>query len=187
MGLNLNFSKNLNIYMMKKITLLLTSFIMVMIASCSKEENIDESTSDEILKPISNDEAFLIPFGTQIAKDSLQFTMRVTDFNLEVDFNEIYLLLPFFKDPNLNEMRPLNYIDLERDYRIYYAGDGDLEEMHYNVYIKNADGTDNYNSNFELKNLTIIGLNISKIEDLPVGTIEYRDFDQLVDYFNLHD
>lgn len=173
--------------MMKKITFFLASFIMVILASCSKEENIDESTSDEILKPISNDDAFLIPSGTQIVKDSLQFTMRLKDFDLEIDFNEIHSISLFFKDPILNEMKPLAYIDLERDYRISYEGGSDLEELDYTIYIENADGTDYFSSSFELKNLTIIGLNISKIRDIPTGTLDYRDFDQLVDYFNLHD
>ena len=173
--------------MMKKITFFLASFIMVILASCSKEENIDESTSDEILKPISNDDAFLIPSGTQIVKDSLQFTMRLKDFDLEIDFNEIHSISLFFKDPILNEMKPLAYIDLERDYRISYEGGSDLEELDYTIYIENADGTDYFGSSFELKNLTIIGLNISKIRDIPTGTLDYRDFDQLVDYFNLHD
>ncbi|SFR53451.1 hypothetical protein SAMN04488010_0342 [Maribacter stanieri] len=172
---------------MKKITFFLASFIMVILASCSKEENIDESTSDEILKPISNDDAFLIPSGTQIVKDSLQFTMRLKDFDLEIDFNEIHSISLFFKDPILNEMKPLSYIDLERDYRISYEGGSDLEELDYTIYIENADGTDYFSSSFELKNLTIIGLNISKIRDIPTGTLDYRDFDQLVDYFNLHD
>mgnify|MGYP003646143631 FL=1 len=173
--------------MMKKNTFFLASFIMVILASCSKEENIDESTSDEILKPISNDDAFLIPSGTQIVKDSLQFTMRLKDFDLEIDFNEIHSISLFFKDPILNEMKPLAYIDLERDYRISYEGGSDLEELDYTIYIENADGTDYFSSSFELKNLTIIGLNISKIRDIPTGTLDYRDFDQLVDYFNLHD
>tara|TARA_R110000744_G_scaffold11849_5_gene35811 strand:- start:86 stop:607 length:522 start_codon:yes stop_codon:yes gene_type:complete len=173
--------------MMKKITFFLASFIMIILASCSKEENIDESTSDEILKPISNDDAFLIPSGTQIVKDSLQFTMRLKDFDLEIDFNEIHSISLFFKDPILNEMKPLAYIDLERDYRISYEGGSDLEELDYTIYIENADGTDYFGSSFELKNLTIIGLNISKIRDIPTGTLDYRDFDQLVDYFNLHD
>ena len=172
---------------MKKITFFLASFIMVILASCSKEENIDESTFDEILKPISNDDAFLIPSGTQIVKDSLQFTMRLKDFDLEIDFNEIHSISLFFKDPILNEMKPLAYIDLERDYRISYEGGSDLEELDYTIYIENADGTGYFGSSFELKNLTIIGLNISKIRDIPTGTLDYRDFDQLVDYFNLHD
>ena len=128
---------------------------MVILASCSKEENIDESTSDEILKPISNDDAFLIPSGTQIVKDSLQFTIGLKDFDLEIDFNEIHSISLFFKDPT--------------------------------IYIENADGTDYFSSSFELKKLTIIGLNISKIRDIPTGTLDYRDFDQLVDYFNLQD
>ncbi|WP_155941601.1 hypothetical protein [Maribacter sp. Hel_I_7] len=173
--------------MMKKITFFLASFIMVILASCSKEENIDESTSDEILKPISNDDAFLIPSGTQIVKDSLQFTLKLKDFDLEIDFNEIHSISLFFKDPILNEMKPLAYIDLERDYRISYEGGSDLEELDYTIYIENADGTDYFGSSFELKNLTIIGLNISKIRDIPTGTLDYRDFDQLVNYFNLHD
>ncbi len=172
---------------MKKITFFLASFIMVILASCSKEENIDESTSDEILKPISNDDAFLIPSGTQIVKDSLQFTLKLKDFDLEIDFNEIHSISLFFKDPILNEMKPLAYIDLERDYRISYEGGSDLEELDYTIYIENADGTDYFGSSFELKNLTIIGLNISKIRDIPTGTLDYRDFDQLVNYFNLHD
>lgn len=174
-------------YMMKKFTFFLASFIMVFLASCSKEENIDESTSDEILTPISNDDAFLIPFGTQIIKDSLQFTLSLKDFDLEIDFDEIHSISLFFKDPNLNEMKPLAYIDLERDYRISYEGGSDLEELDYTIYIENADGTNDFNSSFELKNLTIIGLNISKIRDIPTGTLDYKDFDELVDYFNLQD
>ncbi|WP_262711600.1 hypothetical protein [Maribacter caenipelagi] len=36
---------------MKKCIFFLASIIMVFLASCSKEEYIDESTSDEILTP----------------------------------------------------------------------------------------------------------------------------------------
>ncbi|WP_396636646.1 hypothetical protein [Maribacter sp. R77961] len=172
---------------MKKSTFLLASFIMVIIASCSKQENVDESTYYEILTPISNDDAFLIPLGTQTVKDSLQFTIRLKDFDLEIDFNEIHSISLFFKEPNLNKMKPLAYIDLERDYRISYEGGNNLEEINYTIYIENADGTDYFDSSFELKNLSILGLNISKIRDIPTGTLDYRDFDQLVDYFNLHD
>lgn len=84
-------------------------------------------------------------------------------------------------------MKSLAYINLERDYRIFYEGGSDLEELDYTIYIENADGTNDFGSSFELKNLTIIGLNISKIRDIPTGTLDYRDFDELVDYFNLQD
>lgn len=88
---------------MKKITFFLASFITIFLVSCSKEENVDESTSDEILTPISNDDAFLIPLGTQILKDSLEITLKLRDFDLEINFEEIHLISLFFEDPNLNE------------------------------------------------------------------------------------
>ncbi|MDO1512519.1 hypothetical protein Q2T41_07620 [Maribacter confluentis] len=113
--------------------------------------------------------------------------MRLKDFDLEIDFNEIHSISLFFKDPSSNEMTPLTYIDLDRDYRIYYEGGSNLEEINYTIYIENAEGTDYFDSSFELKSLTIIGLNISKTRDIPAGTIDFRDFNQLVDYFDLDD
>lgn len=173
--------------MMKKITFFLASFIIIFLVSCSKEENVDESTSNEILTPISNDDAFLIPFGTKIIKDSLEITLKLRDFDLEINFEEIHLISLFFEDSNLNEMKPLAYIDLDKDYRISYEGGNDLEELDYTIYIESADGTSDFGSSFELKNLTVIGLNIYKIRDIPTGTLDYRDYNELVDYFNLQD
>lgn len=84
-------------------------------------------------------------------------------------------------------MKPLAYIDLDKDYRISYEGGNDLEELDYTIYIESADGTSDFGSSFELKNLTVIGLNIYKIRDIPTGTLDYRVYNELVDYFNLQD
>ena len=161
---------------------LLLSCVILVFFSCSKDyDQFDDFTNQEVV----NEKAVLFTLGEQSFTDRLNLELNIPANNFGFEDTSQLLLSVYiqYKDDGDTTWRYIPLIDIDQDYRISYSR-GD-EESDLSLIVEKSNTSESYGKPIYFKALRVIGYKASSITHLTRKDLDPRDYDQMINFFNL--